>query len=130
MKAFVEGIINGLMVYWKEVPNAASYRVRLFVGENVAIDLGNNSSRNEVQYTEIAVIDVPRNIRYHTFKDLAWIESKADPHGTFPGASKATGKWYCISVEAEDRAGEIIEKTDKIVGKLDHLIGDTKIHHQ
>lgn len=73
------------MVWWSKLPNAASYRLTLFVGT------GNIGKQ------EIDVIEVERNKAYHTFTDLV-------------GANM-----YTVHLEAEDRDGNIIDSVEIVL---------------
>ena len=109
MKAEVKSLLNGLMVYWDEVEEAARYYVHLLIGY---------TPQTKTQYQEIAVIEVPRNIKYHSFTDLAKIDQEEAILSHYHASGKDTHKNYFIYVEAEDRTGKIIAKTEKQVGKV------------
>lgn len=118
MNIKVYGLIEGLMVYWDEVKNAAVYHVHLFIGDW--------NRRREVVYgrltvvqdkkqkmQEIALIDVDRNCKYCSFKNLARI------HFTYSGMGiEKTGLEYYVLVEAEDRQGNVIDSSDKVRGRV------------
>lgn len=86
MNLNVRKTFYGLMLYWNKVENAAVYHVHLSI---------NNGYGAVISLQEIASVDVPRNIMYYSFSNLG------DLH-------------YFISVEAEDRNGNIIEISDFI----------------
>ena len=123
MEAHVGGLLSGLMVYWKEVPDAALYRIRLYVGEFNPID-----PKSGVQYFEIASVEEPRSIKYHTFQGLAVLDNRFIPNSPRLGFNGAT-RHYSIVVEAEDRNGKIIDQTQHIGGQLDQVVGDISIRH-
>ena len=114
MKAEVKSLLNGLMVYWDEVEEAARYYVHLLIGY---------TPQTVTQYQEIAVVEVPRNIKYHSFTNLAKID-RGDPIGSGINRSRgrATQKNYFIYVEAEDRTGKIVAKTGKQVGTVYSMV--------
>ncbi len=114
MKAYVEGLLYGLMVYWEEVEDAARYRVHLFV---------NDETYTPSHCIEIAAVEVPRDIRYYAFQGLANLRHKRSP-GYAPMDTK---KGYIVSVEAEDRAGKVIASTCKMDGITDELVGHSYI---
>ena len=70
-------------------------------------------------YKEIATIEVPRNITYYSFLNLAKIDqNNPSGHNGYHCTGTQTGKNYYIYVEAEDRMGNIISKTDKVLGQV------------
>ena len=122
MKIRVCGLVEGLMVYWDEVENAAQYHVHLFIGDwNSHTELINGSRKwvhdEKETVKEIAVVDVDRNFKYYSFKGLARIhvEFAVDSYGRH---TVETGRHYYVMVEAEDRNGNIIEASDKTVGQV------------
>ena len=94
MNIEVKSLVSGLMAYWDEVPEATRYFVHLLIGYT--------SEEGKTTYQEIAVVEVPRNIKYHSFLNLAEFRNDGAPRSN-----------YYIYVEAEDRTGNIIAKTDK-----------------
>ena len=101
MYARAEGMPNGIMIYWKEVPEAAVYRVRLFIKElDGGFEYRNNQKIKTGEYLEIAVVEEPRNIRYHSFLGLAHLDSQT--------------REYFVNVEAEDRSGKVVDKREKM----------------
>lgn len=73
------------MVWWSKLPNAASYRLTLFVG------------KGNIGKQEIDIIEIERNKAYHTFTDLV---------GT---------NMYTVHLEAEDRDGNIIDSVEIVL---------------
>ena len=77
----------------------------------------------EETFKEIALIELERNIRYCSFNNLGKIDQKHPDermrHGLC-GYSKdySTGKNYYIYVEAEDKNGKIISKSNKEKGSV------------
>lgn len=118
MNVKVYGLIEGLMVYWDEVKNAAVYHVHLFIGDRNRRREVVNGTRTVVQdkkpkMQEIALIDVHRNYKYYSFKNLARI------HVTYSGIMREeTGLEYYVLVEAEDRQGNVIDSSDKVSGRV------------
>lgn len=76
---------KGHMVWWSKLPNAASYRLTLFVG------------KNKIGKQEIDIIEIERNKAYHTFTDLV-------------GANM-----YTVRLEAEDRDCNIIDSVEIVL---------------
>ena len=119
-----EPLLNGIMAYWDKVEDAAIYYVHLLIGEKHTeskIIAGRVTSikTEKVTYKEIATIEVPRNITYHSFLNLAKIDqNKPTSSGGYRCIGSQTGKNYYIYVEAEDRMGKTISKTDKVLGQV------------
>lgn len=119
MKARVIGMNNGLMVYWEEIKQAAQYHVHLLIGDkNRHQEIQNGQQRwvdEKEEFLEIALIDIERTIKYHSFTDLARIDRQLVYRYNTGNVQEDTGRNYYIFVEAEDREGKIIDKTDKII---------------
>ena len=119
-----EPLLNGIMAYWDKVEDAAIYYVHLLIGEkhveSKIIEGRVTSIKTEKEtYKEIATIEVPRNITYHSFLNLAKIDqNKPSSNGGYRCCGSQTGKNYYIYVEAEDRMGNTISKTDKVLGQV------------
>ena len=118
MNVKVYGLIEGLMVCWDEVKNAAAYHVHLFIGDwNRRREVVNGRLKivkdEKQKMQEIALIDVDRNYKYCSFKNLARI------HIIRPGGMREeTGLEYYVLVEAEDRQGSVIDSSEKVLGRV------------
>jgi hypothetical protein len=107
MKLVCKPLMNGIMAYWNEVPEAAYYNVKLYINNQVI-------SKRINERTEL----------YCTFMGLAAIDGVTRSQIEKAGAIAARGGWrndnshsgidYYVKVEAEDRMGEIIAVTDKV----------------
>lgn len=124
MELTCEPLLNGIMAYWDKVEDAAIYYVNLLIGEKhteskmLAGRLTSLNTEKET-YKEIATIEVPRNITYYSFLNLAKIDqNNPSGHNGYHCTGTQTGKNYYIYVEAEDRMGNIISKTDKVLGQV------------
>lgn len=115
MKARVIGMNNGLMVYWEEIKQAVQYHVHLLIGDKNRHQENQNGYLRWVEekekFQEIALIDIDRNIKYHSFIDLAIIDYTYAYNGEY---LEDTGRSYYIFVEAEDREGNIFDKSNTI----------------
>ena len=126
MDISVNGLVNGMMVYWEEVPDAARYYVHLIVsglhGFTKRVNGVLQSTGRELDY-EIALVEVERNKKYYTFRDLARIDKTfhKNADGTwYVGDAK---KDYYVFVEAENKNGGIIDRSDRVKGiVLDYYI--------
>lgn len=127
MNIYIESLLNGLMAYWDEEKDAARYYVHLLIGDkHLTRDVINGRQtlvEGEETFKEIALIELERNIRYCSFNNLGKIDQKNPDermrHGLC-GYSKdySTGKNYYIYVEAEDKNGKIISKSNKEKGSV------------
>lgn len=117
MECSVLSMNNGLMAYWGEIKEAAVYHVHLLVGDRNKRRQNQSFVFDEEKFSEIALIDVPRNLKYYSFTDLAPIHlNKTAYYGT---TDRGSGREYYIFVEAEDRAGNIIAQSDRIRGVVE-----------
>ena len=122
MNVKVYALIERLMVCLDEVKNAAVYHVHLFIGDwNRRIEIVNGIQTvvedKKQKMQEIALIDVDRNYKYCSFKNLARIHV-TDTSTTYGCMRKETGLEYYVLVEAEDRQGNIIDSSDKVSGRV------------
>jgi hypothetical protein len=110
MELVCKPLMNGIMAYWSEVKNTASYNVTLYIN-NQAISKRIN----------------PRTELYCTFNGLAAIDgitkntittaARSTVHyvgGGYSPSQQHSGLDYYIKVEAEGRDGNIIEKSEKV----------------
>lgn len=125
MNVRVYGLVEGLMVSWDEVKEAARYHIHLYIGDwhrHTEIINGYrqvvNAKKQEIK--EIALVDVDRNFKYYSFKGLAKIhfELSSSGSGVASVCRTETGRNYLIKVEAEDRNGEIIDSSEMINGTV------------
>lgn len=122
MNVKVYGLIKGLMVCWNEVKNAAVYHVHLFIGDwnrckEVVNGIQTVVEDKKQKMQEIALIDVDRNYKYCSFKNLARIHV-THTSTTYGRMRKETGLEYYVLVEAEDRQGNVIDSSDKVSGRV------------
>ncbi len=125
MNVKVYGLIEGLMVCWDEVKDAAVYHVHLFIGDwNRRMEVINGQQKvvtdKKQKFQEIALVDVDRNLKYYSFKNLPRIHVNFmySIHGRI---REETGLDYYLFVEAEDRQGKIIDSSDKVVGRVSSI---------
>ena len=117
LKCSVLSMNNGLMAYWEEINEAAVYHVHLIVGDRNKRRENQNFVFDEEKFYEIALVDVPRNFKYHSFTDLAPIHlNKTAFYGT---TDRGSGREYYIYVEAEDRSGNIVASSDRVRGVVE-----------
>lgn len=123
MKVIVKSLLNGLMVYWDENLDAARYYVHLLIGDkhrNEVYENGRMTTKfGKETFQEIALVEVERNIKYHSFIKLAKIDQlEPSANSGYRMTGIETGLNYYVVVEAEDKAGIIIDKSSKLLGKV------------
>lgn len=119
MECSVLSMNNGLMAYWKEIKEAAVYHVHLLVGDRNKRRQNQSFIFDEEKFSELALIDVPRNLKYYSFTDLAPIHlNKTEYYGT---TDRGSGREYYIFVEAEDRFGNIIASSQRVRGVVEDI---------
>ena len=121
MNVRVFGLVEGLMVCWDEVKDAAQYHIHLLIGNiNRHLETINGSQTwvtNKETFKEIAMVDVDRNFKFYSFKGLSRIH--VERINKWDGISiNDTGLNYYVVVEAEDRTGKIIDKSERCSGKV------------
>lgn len=120
MNVRVFSLIEGLMVCWDDVLDAAQYNIHLFIGEcNESKEALRGQleklDSKEITFKELALISVDRNTKYYSFKGLARIHVRHTLEGAYWCRHK-TGLNYYVMVEAEDRNGQIISSSEKVLG--------------
>ena len=92
----VGSMLNGAMVYWEKIEDAARYYVKLYVEEK-------GSYSNKTFEQELETVEIDRNKFYHTFQGLARFQ-------------------YYIEVLAENRDGQIIASSQKVKADIDDTL--------
>ena len=93
----IGSILNGAMVYWEKIEDAARYYVKLYIEEK-------RSYFNKTVFEqELETVEIDRNKFYHTFQGLA----------------KFYKLKYFIEVLAENRDGQIIARSQKAEAAID-----------
>ena len=106
MKLVCKPLMNGIMAYWDEVPEAACYNVKLYINDQMISKRINERTELYCTFTSLAAIDG---------ETYSKIERAADSvTGSFSYSQSHSGLDYYVKVEAEDRMGEIIAVTDKV----------------
>ena len=104
-------MLHGFMVYWDEEKDAARYYVHLIVGDkHQTFDGSGRVLTTGIEtYQEIGLVEADRNTKYYSFNDLAKIDKERKGNSLV-----STGKNYYVYIEAEDKNGKIISKTNKV----------------
>ena len=96
MRVKVGRLLNGAMVYWDKIEEAARYYIKLYVEET------SSYSKELIHTQELETVEIDRNKLYHTFQGLAKYHERGT---TFD---------YFIKVFAENREGVIVAQSQKI----------------
>ena len=97
----IGSILNGAMVYWEKIEDAARYYVKLYIEEKEAY------FNKTVFEQELETVEIDRNKFYHTFQGLAKFYRER------------IGFKYYIEVLAENRDGQIIASSQKFEASID-----------
>lgn len=109
MKLECKPLLEGIMAYWEESQEAASYTAILYINDTII-------SRRTIQRGEL----------YCSFKGLAAVDGQtkstvksvsteiAPVVGRYIGVPAHSGKDYYVQIIAENRNGEIIDASKKV----------------
>ena len=108
MELVCKPLMNGIMAYWSEVKKAASYNVTLYINKQAISKRINPRTELYCTFTGLAPIDgMTSSIIQSSVKSLQHIAG-----GGYSRAGQHSGFEYYVEVEAENRNGQIIEKTN------------------
>lgn len=126
--------INENMIYWEQNNKAAQYIVSLYIGAKISLsysygrkevyipdflmDKHDTKEEGDIAYQKIDEIYIAKSKTYHTFMDLVDISKKIDNSPRTVVASicyKTTYLNYYVEVVAEDKLGNIIDKSELIL---------------
>ncbi len=111
MELICRPLINGIMAYWEEVPEATSYNVILFINDQV---LSRKSlDRNECYYTFTGLAAIDNTTRGLISSAASRIGKPIAGGGGYYSPTPS-GKNYYVQVAAEGRDGKILKATKKI----------------
>ena len=116
MKLDCKPLMNGIMAYWSEVENAVSYNITLYINKQAISKRINPRTELYCTFKGLAAIDgctqsVIDSARHDIAKAVhisVGLGVASRPAGALSGYN------YYIVVEAEDRDGNIIEKSEKV----------------
>ena len=106
MELVCKPLMNGIMAYWSEVENAASYNVTLYINKQAISKRINPRTELYCTFNGLAAID-------GTTKNTIISAIMAFSVNSYP-SSQHSGQDYYVDVVAEDRDGNIIEKSEKV----------------
>ena len=109
MELVCKPLMNGIMAYWSEVKKAASYNVTLYINKQAISKRINPRTELYCTFNGLAAID-------GTTKNTIISAARSTVHvvGGSYSSPQHSGLDYYIGVEAEDRDGNIIEKSEKV----------------
>ena len=102
MKLECKPLLEGIMAYWEETQEAASYTAILYINDTII-------SRRTIQRGEL----------YCSFKGLAAVDGQTTStvksvSTGYIGMPAHSGKDYYVQILAENRNGEIIDASEKV----------------
>lgn len=109
MELVCKPLMNGIMAYWSEVKNTASYNVTLYINKQAISKRINPRTELYCTFNGLAAID---GITKNTITTAA--RSTVHVVGGCCNIPQHSGLDYYIEVEAEDRDGNIIQKSEKV----------------
>lgn len=112
MKLVCKPLMNGIMVYWSEVENTASYNVTLYINNQAISKKVNPRTELYCTFNGLAAIDgITKNTIITAASSTVHV---VRPSGFSYSTSQHSGQDYYVDVVAEDRDGNIIEKSEKV----------------
>ncbi|MBQ8844536.1 MAG: hypothetical protein IJ008_00805 [Clostridia bacterium] len=109
MELVCKPLMNGIMAYWSEVEKAASYNVTLYINKQAISKRINPRTELYCTFNGLAAID-------GTTKNTIISAARSTVHvvGGSHSTPQHSGQDYYVDVVAEDRDGNIIEKSEKV----------------
>lgn len=111
MKLTCKPLMQGIMAYWDEVENAASYTISLYINDQVISRRINDRNEMYVTFNGLVAVDGMTKGAFSSLEETVAAvagESYSCPQPTHSGMD------YYVQVEAEDRSGNIIETSEKV----------------
>ena len=108
-------LMNGIMAYWDEVNNVASYNVTLYINNQPISKRINQRTELYCTFTGLAAVDgITESATDRIVKSVR--NTVHVVGGGYSGTIKPShsGFDYYVDVVAEDRDGNIIEKSEKV----------------
>lgn len=101
-------LINGIMAYWTPVEDAAHYNIKLYINDQLISTRVNERTELYCTFKGLAPIDgVTSSIIQSSARSLVNIVG-----GGYSSGPQHSGFDYYVEVEAENRNGQIIAKTE------------------
>lgn len=115
MELVCQPLMNGIMAYWSEVEKAACYNVTLYINKQAISKRINPRTELYCTFNGLAAIDgrtesATNRIVNSVRSTVRFVGSSGISHST----PQHSGQDYYVDVVAEDRNGNIIEKSEKV----------------
>lgn len=113
MELVCKPLMNGIMAYWSEVENTASYNVTLYINKQAISKRINPRTELYCTFNGLAAID---GITKNTISSAAssTVNYVVIGNRGYNSGPTHSGLDYYVDVVAEDRDGNIIEKSEKV----------------
>ena len=112
MELVCKPLMNGIMAYWSEVKKAASYNVTLYINKQAISKRINPRTELYCTFNGLAAIDgITKNTITTAARSMVNVVCSSVIRYSTPQHS---GQDYYVDVVAEDRDGNIIEKSEKV----------------
>ena len=106
MKLTCKPLMQGIMAYWDEVPEAAGYNIMLFINNQMISKRTNDRTELYCSFSGLAAVDgSTQSTMISAAAFIRGVGVRTPPH---------SGLDYYVQVEAENRNGDIIDSTEKI----------------
>lgn len=112
-------IFNGIMAYWEPVKDAARYIVQLYINNEIISERVNERAERYVAFSGLASLDCGWTLEAHNVGFLGGqsyldgLSLKSEPNNS--------NEHYYIKVNAENRSGDIIAESEKVMGIVKEL---------
>lgn len=108
MNLICKPLINGIMAYWTPVEDASHYNIKLYINNQLISTRVNERTELYCTFTGLAPIDgITSSIIQSSARSLQHVVG-----GGYSRGPQHSGFDYYVEVEAENRNGQIIEKTE------------------
>lgn len=115
MELICRPLMNGIMAYWSEVEEAASYNVTLYINNQAISKKINPRTELYCTFNGLAAIDnLTESATDRIVKSVRSTVNVVRSSGYGYSTPQHSGQDYYVDVEAEDRDGNIIEKSEKV----------------
>ena len=114
MELVCKPLMNGIMAYWSEVKEAASYNVTLYINNQAISKKINPRTELYCTFNGLAAIDGLTESATNRIVKSVRSTVRVVGGGGYSSSPQHSGLDYYIEVEAEDRDGNIIEKSKKV----------------
>lgn len=114
MKLICKPLLNGIMAYWENVEEAASYTVSLYINEQVISTKINDRNEMYTTFDGLAAIDGTTKRLFSSLQGTVASELRRVARLSYSSPQPIhSGMDYYVQVQAENRNGEVIASSDK-----------------